>query len=237
MRLKYGASTDVGMVRQSNEDAFSADDVRFSFDALYDEKAGNILAEAVKVGGKPLVYFDNAASSQMPQPVIDRLVRYQKEQHANIHRGVHYLSETATAEFEAARHAGIGIREMHMAYERHLATVAAQRPAAQLGGPETPAEPVVKGGGLTTPEEDLILFLLRHDSYFVPLAQSLPLEWIDLSGRGGQLLMALLNEAVHGHFSGVREALNALDDGLPSDGLAHRAPPVPARRWPWRGAC
>ena len=116
---------------------------------------------------------------------------------------------------EAARHAGIGIREMHMAYERHRAQAQAQRPAAQLAGPaETPAPAVVKGGGLTTPEEDLILFLLRHDSYFVPLAQSLPLEWIDLSGRGGQLLMALLNEAAHGHFNGLREAVNALDDEL-----------------------
>ncbi len=57
----------------------------------------------LKVGGKPLVYLDNAASSQMPQPVIDRLVRYQSSQHANIHRGVHYLSETATGEYEEAR--------------------------------------------------------------------------------------------------------------------------------------
>ena len=57
----------------------------------------------LKVGGKPLVYLDNAASSQMPQPVIDRLVRYQRSQHANIHRGVHYLSETATGEYEEAR--------------------------------------------------------------------------------------------------------------------------------------
>ena len=57
----------------------------------------------LKVGGKPLVYFDNAASSQMPQPVIDRFVRYQSAQHANIHRGVHFLSETATAEYEEAR--------------------------------------------------------------------------------------------------------------------------------------
>ena len=57
----------------------------------------------LKVGGKPLVYLDNAASSQMPQPVIDRLVRYQSTQHANINRAVHYLSETATAEYEAAR--------------------------------------------------------------------------------------------------------------------------------------
>jgi len=55
------------------------------------------------VENKPLVYLDNAASSQMPQQVIDRLVRYQTEQHANIHRAVHYLSETATHEFEIAR--------------------------------------------------------------------------------------------------------------------------------------
>ncbi len=116
---------------------------------------------------------------------------------------------------EAARHAGIGIREMHMAYERHRAQTQSQRPAAQLGGPASAdATPVVKGGGLTTSEEDLILFLLRHDSYFVPIAQSLPLEWIDQSGRGGQLLMALLNEAAHGHFAGLREAISTLDDEL-----------------------
>lgn len=57
----------------------------------------------LQVSGKPLVYLDNAASSQMPQPVIDRLVRYQTTQHANINRGVHYLSETATAEYEDSR--------------------------------------------------------------------------------------------------------------------------------------
>jgi cysteine desulfurase/selenocysteine lyase len=55
------------------------------------------------VEGKPLVYLDNAASSQMPQPVIDRLVHYQTAQHANINRGVHYLSELATAEYEGSR--------------------------------------------------------------------------------------------------------------------------------------
>jgi cysteine desulfurase/selenocysteine lyase len=56
-----------------------------------------------QVNGKPLVFLDNAASSQMPQPVIDRLVRYQTSEHANIHRGVHYLSETATRAYEDAR--------------------------------------------------------------------------------------------------------------------------------------
>ncbi|HEY0664672.1 MAG TPA: cysteine desulfurase [Gallionella sp.] len=57
----------------------------------------------LQVSGKPLSYLDNAASSQMPQQVIDRIVRYQQEEHANIHRAVHYLSELATKEFEEAR--------------------------------------------------------------------------------------------------------------------------------------
>src|SRR5436853_6897284 len=57
----------------------------------------------LEVNGKPLVFLDNAASSQMPQPVIERIVRYQKSEHANIHRAVQYLSEKATAEYEATR--------------------------------------------------------------------------------------------------------------------------------------
>ena len=57
----------------------------------------------IEVEGKPLVYLDNAASSQMPQQVIDRLVRYQTTEHANIHRAVHTLSERATAAYEEAR--------------------------------------------------------------------------------------------------------------------------------------
>jgi cysteine desulfurase / selenocysteine lyase len=57
----------------------------------------------LKVNGKPLVYLDSAASSQVAQSVIDRLAYYQTSQHANVHRGVHYLSETATSEYEGAR--------------------------------------------------------------------------------------------------------------------------------------
>ena len=57
----------------------------------------------LKIDGKPLIYIDNAASSQMPQQVIDRLVRYQTTQHANINRAVHYLSEVATMEYHNAR--------------------------------------------------------------------------------------------------------------------------------------
>jgi len=57
----------------------------------------------LEIEGKPLAYLDNAASSQMPQLVIDRLVRYQTKQHANINRAVHYLSEVATQEYHDAR--------------------------------------------------------------------------------------------------------------------------------------
>ena len=55
------------------------------------------------VNGKPLVYLDNAASSQVPQVVIDRGSRYLREEHSNIHRGVHYLSQRATTAYEGAR--------------------------------------------------------------------------------------------------------------------------------------
>jgi cysteine desulfurase/selenocysteine lyase len=55
------------------------------------------------VNGKPLVYLDNAASSQVPQVVIDRGSIYLEQEHSNIHRGVHYLSQRATTAYEGAR--------------------------------------------------------------------------------------------------------------------------------------
>ena len=58
---------------------------------------------AQTVNGKPLVYLDNSASSQVPQVVIDRGSKYLREEHSNIHRGVHYLSQHATTAYEAAR--------------------------------------------------------------------------------------------------------------------------------------
>ena len=58
-----------------------------------------------QVKGRPLVYFDNAATSQKPQQVIDALVNYYTQYNANVHRGIHSLAEEATAEFEATRDA------------------------------------------------------------------------------------------------------------------------------------
>ena len=56
-----------------------------------------------KVYGKPLIYFDNGATSQKPQVVLDTLAQYYALENANIHRGVHYLSQQATSAYEAAR--------------------------------------------------------------------------------------------------------------------------------------
>jgi len=56
-----------------------------------------------KIGGKPLVYLDSAATSQKPRVVIDAIDRYYREYNANVHRGIHRLSEEATIAFEQSR--------------------------------------------------------------------------------------------------------------------------------------
>jgi cysteine desulfurase/selenocysteine lyase len=71
------------------------------FDVTRIRKDFPILARSVR--GKRLVYLDNAATTQKPQAVIDRIVRYYTEENSNVHRGVHYLSEVATAAYEGAR--------------------------------------------------------------------------------------------------------------------------------------
>jgi cysteine desulfurase/selenocysteine lyase len=80
---------------QSKKDAaggFDAERIRQDFPILHQE-----------VHGRPLVYLDNAATSQKPRQVIEALDRYYQSDNANIHRGVHALSERATAAFEGAR--------------------------------------------------------------------------------------------------------------------------------------
>ncbi len=71
---------------------FDAERVRADFPVLQQQ-----------VNGKSLVYLDNGATSQKPQLVIDELVRYYTTENANVHRGVHTLSQNATDDFDAAR--------------------------------------------------------------------------------------------------------------------------------------
>ncbi len=71
---------------------FDAERVRADFPVLQQQ-----------VNGRPLVYLDNGATSQKPQAVIDELVRYYSTENANVHRGVHTLSQNATEDYEGAR--------------------------------------------------------------------------------------------------------------------------------------
>src|SRR5437016_994264 len=74
---------------------------RTSLDVAAIRRHFPILSQSIH--GRPLVYLDNAATTQKPQVVIDRLVRYYAEENANVHRGVHALSERATDGYERAR--------------------------------------------------------------------------------------------------------------------------------------
>jgi cysteine desulfurase / selenocysteine lyase len=78
-------------------------DINKAYDVVAVRKQFPALRREVK--GKPLVYFDNAATTQKPQVVIDALVNYYSNYNANIHRGIHTLAEEATAAFEATRDA------------------------------------------------------------------------------------------------------------------------------------
>jgi cysteine desulfurase/selenocysteine lyase len=113
----------------------------------------------LKVDGHPLVFLDSAASSQMPQQVIDRLVRYQTTQHANIHRAVHYLSELATAEFEQARHK-----------LQHFINAREDREVIFTSGTTESINLVMHGYGrkFIGPGDEIILTMLEHHSNIVP---------------------------------------------------------------------
>jgi cysteine desulfurase/selenocysteine lyase len=81
------------MKSQSSNTVFDVDNIRKDFPIL-----------SRIVNGKPLIYLDNAATSQTPQQVIDVIVDYYSNYNANIHRGVHTLSQDATDKYENARH-------------------------------------------------------------------------------------------------------------------------------------
>ena len=113
----------------------------------------------LQVNGKPLVYLDNAASSQMPRQVIDCLVRYQSTQHANINRAVHTLSELATNEFEAARR-----KLQHFIHARE------EREVIFTSGTTDAINLVMHGYGrkFIGPGDEIILTTLEHHSNIVP---------------------------------------------------------------------
>jgi cysteine desulfurase/selenocysteine lyase len=114
---------------------------------------------SLKVGEKPLVYLDNAASSQMPTPVMQRLHHYQTHEHANIHRAVHYLSETATAAFDAARRT-----------VQHFIHAREEREVIFTSGTTDSINLVMHGWGrkFIQAGDEIIISVLEHHSNIVP---------------------------------------------------------------------
>jgi cysteine desulfurase / selenocysteine lyase len=112
-----------------------------------------------RVRGRDLVYLDNAATSQKPKAVIEAITRYYESDNANIHRGVHYLSERATAEFEAAR------KSVQMFLNaRHVEEIVFVRGATEAINlvAQTYGRANVSGG------DEIVITALEHHSNIVP---------------------------------------------------------------------
>ena len=111
-----------------------------------------------QVNGKPLVYLDNAASAQKPRAVIDALVASMEGSYANVHRGLHTLSNEATEAFEAAREI----------VARFLNAPSAENIVWTKGGTEA-INLVANGVGLSIePGDEIIVTEMEHHSNIVP---------------------------------------------------------------------
>jgi cysteine desulfurase / selenocysteine lyase len=137
-----------------------------------------------EVYGKPLVYLDNAASAQKPKAVIDAMIKSMTEEYANVHRGLHYLSNTATQSFEDARES---VRRFLNAANKDQiiftrnATDAINLVAQSFGG-------IVIGQG-----DEIILSILEHHSNIVPWhfhreRNGAVIRWAPIDDEGNFLL-------------------------------------------------
>ena len=114
---------------------------------------------AREVNGHPLAYLDNAASAQRPQAVIDAIAHYYSEIHANVHRGVHTLSQRATEAFESARERARGF--INASSTREVIFVRGTTEAINLVA-QAYARPRLKPG------DEILITWLEHHSNIVP---------------------------------------------------------------------
>jgi len=128
-----------------------------SFDVMRLREDFPILKE--KTHGKPLVYFDNGATSQKPRAVIDALDRYYRAENSNIHRGVHALSERATAAYEAAREK-----------VRHFINAGSDKEIIFVRGTTEAINLVAQsyGRSFLKPGDEIIVSAMEHHSNIVP---------------------------------------------------------------------
>ena len=112
-----------------------------------------------KIHGKPLVYLDNAATTQKPQQVLDAIVHYYSADNANVHRGVHQLSERATEAYERAR--AITQRFLNAARPEEIIFVRGTTDAINLVAQTYGRHHVVAG-------DEIIITAMEHHSNIVP---------------------------------------------------------------------
>jgi cysteine desulfurase / selenocysteine lyase len=137
-----------------------------------------------EIYGKPLVYLDNGASAQKPRPVLDAMEHAYKMEYANVHRGLHYLSNTATARFEDAREITRRFLNAPTVDEiifTRSSTEAINLVASSFGG-------MVLGEG-----DEVVLSIMEHHSNIVPWhfhreRRGAVLKWAPISDTGEFLL-------------------------------------------------
>ena len=112
-----------------------------------------------RVHGKPLVYLDNAATTQKPQAVNDRVTKYYTEENANIHRGVHWLSERATEAYEEAR--AVVARFLHARESSDIVFVRGATEAINLVAQTYGRAHVGRG-------DEIVISEMEHHSNIVP---------------------------------------------------------------------
>ncbi len=112
-----------------------------------------------KVNGKPLVYLDNGASAQKPQAVLDTLIHFYQHDYANIHRGVHSLSERATRAYEAAR--GVVQRFLNAREEREIIFVRGTTEAINLVA-------ATYGRANLSAGDEIVISAMEHHANIVP---------------------------------------------------------------------
>ena len=112
-----------------------------------------------RVHGKPLVYLDNAATTQKPQVVVDRVTRFYTEENANVHRGVHWLSDRATAAFEEAR--ATVARFLNAGGSREVVFVRGTTEAINL-------VTATFGRSRVGPGDEIVISAMEHHSNIVP---------------------------------------------------------------------
>jgi cysteine desulfurase/selenocysteine lyase len=152
-------------------------DLRSNYDLSRIRRDFPILSRNVR--GKRLVYLDNAATTQKPQAVIDRLVKYYTEENSNVHRGVHYLSEVATAAYESARTTVKNF--IHARDEKEIVFTRGTTEAINL---------VAQAWGRTNLKsgDEVLITAIEHHSNIVPW-QMLCAE------KGAKLVVAPVNDA------------------------------------------